>query len=108
MLQPTVSATASPATAATAARPAHWHRPDPVGDVLAVAWRPGAAEPREIRVRPELHGQLLAELDPDTRAVVEACHVLGHPIAVRLVVAGDLPVCPGFEVLRAGPATTAG
>jgi hypothetical protein len=102
VLQPTVSRTDSASVA-----PVHWHRPDPVGDVLAVAWRPGVAEPREIRVRPELYGLLLAELDPEARAVVEARRAIGFPAAVRLVVDPDLPTTPGFEVVRAGPAATA-
>jgi hypothetical protein len=74
-----------------------------VGDVLAVAWRPGVAAPREIRVRPALYERLLAELDPEARAAVEARHAIGEPAAVRLVVVTELPASPGFEVVRAGP-----
>jgi hypothetical protein len=75
-----------------------------VGDVLAVAWRTGAAVPQEIRVRPELYERLLAELDPTARAVVEEQAVIGGPETVRLVVAAELPALPGFEVVRARPA----
>ncbi len=103
MSESDVSSTASPAIDPQA----HWHRPDPVGDVLAVALRPGLAPPREIRVRPELYERLLAELDPEARAGVEARGVIGEPVAVRLVIAPDLPAFPGFEVVRAGPVAAA-
>ena len=58
----------------------HWDRPDPVGDILATAWSSAAAEPREIRVRPEVYHCILAELDPAERALVEERGVLGSPI----------------------------
>ncbi|MBM7808396.1 hypothetical protein JOD57_004233 [Geodermatophilus bullaregiensis] len=74
-------------------------RPHVAGDVLAVAWAPGAAPPREIRVRPELHGRLLAELGP---ALAEH-GVLGEPAGVPLVVDPELPEFPGFEVRRIRP-----
>jgi hypothetical protein len=100
--------TASTSTSAIPAGPQpHWHRPDPVGDVLAVARQPGLPEPREIRVRPELYARLLAELDPGARAEVEARGVIGGPVGVRLVVAPGLPVSPGFEVVRAGAGAAA-
>ena len=63
------------------AHPAHWARPDFAGDVLAVAWAPGAAPPREIRVRPELYDRMLAQLDPAVRAGGEL-GVLGEPAGV--------------------------
>ena len=81
----------------------HWDRPDPVGDILATAWTSAAAEPREIRVRPEVYHCILAELDPAQRAFVEEHHVLGSPIAIPLVVDARLPVFPGFEIVRARP-----
>ena len=77
----------------------HWARPDFAGDLLAVAWAPGAAPPREIRVRPELLDRLLAELGP---AVAEH-GVLGEPAGVPLVVDPELPDFPGFEVRRVLP-----
>jgi hypothetical protein len=86
-----------------AAQHAHWGRPDPVGDILATAWSSAAAEPREIRVRPEVHQCILAELDPVERALVEERGVLGSPIAIPLVVDVELPAFPGFEIVRARP-----
>jgi hypothetical protein len=81
----------------------HWGRPDPVGDILATAWSPTAAEPREIRVRPEVYHSILAELDADERALVEERGVLGSLIAIPLVVDAELPAFPGFEIVRARP-----
>jgi hypothetical protein len=81
----------------------HWGRPDPVGDILATAWSAAAAEPREIRVRPEIHQCILAELDPVERALVEERGVLGSPIGIPLVVDVELPAFPGFEIVRARP-----
>ena len=86
-----------------AAQHPHWSRPDPVGDILATAWSPAAAEPREIRVRPEVYHCILAELDPAERALVEERGVLGSPIAIPLVVDAGLPAFPGFEIVRARP-----
>ena len=85
----------------------HWGRPDPVGDILATAWSPAAAEPREIRVRPEVRRSILAELDPVERALVEERGVLGSPVAIPLVVDIRLPAFPGFEIVRARPHTAA-
>jgi hypothetical protein len=81
----------------------HWHRPDPVGDILATAWSPAAAEPREIRVRPEVYHCILAELGPIERAFVEERRLLGSPVAIPLVVDAQLPAFPGFEIVRARP-----
>ena len=85
----------------------HWGRPDPVGDILATAWTAGAAEPREIRVRPEVYHCILAELDPAERALVEERRLLGSPNAIPLVVDAQLPLFPGFEIVRARPHATA-
>jgi hypothetical protein len=85
------------------ARPAHWGPPDPLGDILAIAWRPGAAAPREIRVRPEVHERVLASMPPSDRALTEAHGTVGRPVAVPLVVDPELPPFPGFEVVRALP-----
>src|SRR5687768_18451728 len=81
----------------------HWHPPDPVADILAAAWRPAAAEPREIRVRPELCQCILAELDPADRALVEEHGLLGSPLAIPPVVDAALPALPGIELARARP-----
>jgi hypothetical protein len=87
-----------------AAQHGHWGRPDPVGDILATAWSPAAAEPREIRVRPEVYHCILAELDPVERALVEERRLLGSPPnAIPLVVDAQLPAFPGFEIARAQP-----
>jgi hypothetical protein len=90
-----------------AAQHRHWGRPDPVGDILATAWSSTAAEPREIRVRPEVHQCILAELDPVERGLVEERGVLGSPVAIPLVVDAQLPAFPGFEIVRARPHTAA-
>ncbi|MGY1590648.1 hypothetical protein ACI79D_01600 [Geodermatophilus sp. SYSU D00708] len=99
------SATPAPPPAVphpAAAHPAHWGPPDPLGDILATAWRPGAAPPREIRVRPEVHERVLAQLPPSDRGSRAAQDSAGHP-AVPLVVDPELPPFPGFEVVRVAP-----
>jgi hypothetical protein len=63
-------------------------------DLLAVAWEPGAAPPREVRVRPEL----LARLGPAVPG-----GLLGDPAGVPVVVDAALPRSPGFEVRRVLP-----
>ncbi|MGY1637277.1 hypothetical protein ACI78V_11550 [Geodermatophilus sp. SYSU D00742] len=85
----------------------HWARPDIAGDLVAVAFTPGAAPPREIHVRPELYERLLADLPPGDRAAVVELGVLGGPVGVRLVVDPHLPGSPGFEVVRALPTAPA-
>ncbi|MGY1696021.1 MULTISPECIES: hypothetical protein [unclassified Geodermatophilus] len=74
----------------------------PAGDLLsrhllAVAWEPGAAPPREIRVRPELLDRLAAHLGGG------APGLLGDPAGVPLVADAGLPRSPGFEVRRVPP-----
>jgi hypothetical protein len=86
-----------------AAQHRHWDRPDPVGVILATAWSSGAAEPREIRVRPEVFRCILAELDPAERALLEERGVLGSPAPLPVVVDVQLPALPGFEIVRARP-----
>ena len=90
-----------------AAQHRHWGRPDPVGDILATAWTSTAAEPREIRVRPEVYRCILAELEPVERASVEERGRLGSPVAIPLVVDAQLPAFPGFEIVRALPGAAA-
>jgi hypothetical protein len=90
-----------------AAQHHHWDRPDPVGAILATAWNPAAAEPREIRVRPEVFRCILAELDPADRSLLEERRMLGSPVAIPLVVDVELPAYPGFEIVRARPHATA-
>jgi hypothetical protein len=79
------------------AHPPHWARPDVAGDLVAAAYTRGAAAPREIHVRPELYERVVAELAGVTPGV------LGPPPGVPLVVDPELPVSPGFEVVRARP-----
>jgi len=81
----------------------HWVRPDIAGDIVAFAFAPGAAPPREIRIRKELCERMLAQMPPEERATVVGCGRLGSPIGVPLVVDPDLPVFPGFEVVRTRP-----
>jgi hypothetical protein len=85
------------------ARPTHWGPPDPLGDILAIAWRPGAAPPREIRVRPEVRERVLASMPPSDRATTETRGTVGQPVAVPLVADAELPPFPGFEVVRILP-----
>jgi hypothetical protein len=101
--RPVAGRPVQPQPAPGTAHPPHWARPDAARDVLAVAWAPGLAPPREIRVRPELHDRLLAELDPAARAALAEHGVLGEPAGVPLVVDPALPAFPGFEVVRVRP-----
>jgi hypothetical protein len=86
-----------------AAQHRHWGRPDPLGDILAIAWSSAAAEPREIRVRPEVYHCILAELGRVERALLEERGLLGSPQAIPLVIDAQLPAFPGFEIVRARP-----
>jgi hypothetical protein len=83
--------------------PTHWGRPDIAGDLIGVAVTPGAAPPRELRIRPELYERMLAQLEPDERAAVDGRRLLGPSPGVPLVVDPALPVFPGFEIVRARP-----
>lgn len=83
--------------------PSHWGRPDIAGDLFAVAVTPGAAPPRELRIRPELYERVLAQMTPDERAAVVDRRRLGPPPGVPVVVDPALPAFPGFEVVRARP-----
>jgi hypothetical protein len=85
--------------------PAVAHRPLPglARDLLAVAWEPGAAPPREVRVRPELAGRLGARPGRDGTAPA----LLGEPAGLPLVVDPRLPRSPGFEVRRVPPGARA-
>jgi hypothetical protein len=78
-------------------RPAAPTRSRTGDDVLAVAWAPGAAPPREIRVRPEV----LERLSPGRDAAGHP--LLGDPAGVPVVVDPALPRSPGFEVRRVPP-----
>jgi hypothetical protein len=68
----------------------HWASPDIAGDILAIARRVGAAEPVEIRVRPEVHQDLQGT------AAAPPADLDGIP----LVVDEELPAFPGYEVHR--------
>ncbi len=85
------------------AHPVHWAPPDIAGDILAIACRTGAAAPREIRVRPELRDRMLAQMSPTDRRLVEQHGTIGGAAGVPLVVDEDLPLFPGFEIVRARP-----
>jgi hypothetical protein len=86
-----------------ATHPTHWGRPDIAGDLIAVAVTPGAAPPRELRIRPELYERMLTQLTPDERAAVVGRRLLGPSPGVPVVVDPALPAFPGFEVVRARP-----
>ena len=70
---------------------AHWAVPDIAGDILAIARRVDAAEPVEIRVRPEVYRDLFGE---------PAGALQDELDGIPLVVDGGLPTFPGFEVHR--------
>jgi hypothetical protein len=89
----------NPTTLRPPGHPAHWAPPDPLGDILAIAWRPGAAPPREVHVRAEVRDRVLAQLPPTERGR----GLVGGPADVPLVLDEQLPACPGFEVVRARP-----
>ena len=101
--RPVVDRRVPPQPVPGTARPPHRARPDAARDVLALAWAPGLAPPREIRVRPELHDRLLAELGRAARAALAEHGGLGEPAEVPLVVDPALPAFPGFEVVRVRP-----
>jgi hypothetical protein len=81
----------------------HWLRPDIAGDLVAIAVTPGAAPPRELRIRPELYERMLAPMAPDDRAAVVDTGRLGRLPGVPVVVDPELPDFPGFEIVRARP-----
>ncbi|SET24817.1 hypothetical protein [Geodermatophilus poikilotrophus] len=101
--RPVVDRRVPPQPSPGTARSQHWARPDAARDVLALAWAPGLAPPRQIRVRPELHDRLLAELDPAARVALTDHGLLGEPAGVPVVIDPALPGCPGFEVQRVRP-----
>ncbi|MGY1619707.1 hypothetical protein ACI797_23445 [Geodermatophilus sp. SYSU D00691] len=71
----------------------HWHPPDVLDDILAIARRPGVAEPVEIRIRPEVR-DLLVSQGRDGPVELDG---------IRLVVDEELPAYPGYEIHRALP-----
>lgn len=83
-------------------RPVHWRSADPLRDITAEAWRPGAAPPREIRVRPEVYTRLLIHLDGPARDNLRNGRI-GHPVSVPIVIDGAMPPFPGYEVHRIHP-----
>lgn len=72
-------------------RPAHWAAPDIAGDILAIARRAGAAEPVEIRLRPDVYRDLQLQRPGDPLTDLDG---------IPLVVDEDLPPFPGYEVHR--------
>lgn len=81
----------------------HWRSPNALADILAEAWRPDAAEPRAIHVRPEVAIRMAARMTAGERAVVLQRGTVGHPIGVLLVIDGTLPDFPGYEIHRSQP-----
>jgi hypothetical protein len=73
----------------------HWSPPDVIGDILAEASRPAAAEPVAIHVRPEIH-ELIHRQEQTRR-----CALAGA--GLRLVVDQEIPAVPGYEIHRAAP-----
>jgi hypothetical protein len=71
--------------------PVHWMARDVAGDLLAIARRAGAAEPVEIRVRPEVYRDLQGTGGGDP---------LTHLDGIPVVVDPELPFFPGYEVHR--------
>ena len=87
-----MTATLQSATPAHTVAGASRLRGDLRGDILTEAYRPDAAAPVAIHVRPELADLLRAE-------------PAGHrpPTPLPLVVDADLPASPGYEVHREPP-----
>jgi hypothetical protein len=72
-------------------------------DVLAVARRPSAAAPREIRVRSGLYDRIRREaVAGRARVTVDGCGDVTHVDGIPLVADELLPPVPGFEVRRSG------
>jgi hypothetical protein len=76
----------------------HWLAPDIRGDLLAVARQAGAAEPVEIRVRPELYARIVQQARDEAVSEQDAPTDLAD---IPLVVDADLPAFPGYEIHRA-------
>lgn len=74
-----------------------------VGDILTEAWRPGTVEPVAIHIRPEVYARMLAQMTPLARDATREHRTLGYPDGIPLLVDGDLPPFPGFEVHRRPP-----
>ncbi len=85
----------------------HWTSPDTLGDILAIAHRPDAAEPCEIRVRSEVHSRLLQETSAGTRRIAIQHGTISHLDGIPLVIDDELPAHPGYEVHRASPTRSA-
>ncbi len=76
---------------------------DVFADILSEAWRPGAAEPVAIHVRPELQVRLGPELCPVRHSGSVTRHSLPPAARVPLVVDDRIPTIPGYEIHRAPP-----
>jgi hypothetical protein len=83
----------------------HWQPPDAAGDIAHQAWRPGAAAPRSIHVRPELHRRIAVQAREHRATCVSPG--LGALCGVPLVVDDELPTFPGFEIHRVPPSGVA-
>lgn len=85
----------------------HWQAPDPAGDIARQAFRPDAAEPRVIHVRPELHRLIAAHVRAELEDRLRGGGALFAPSprvwGVPLIVDDRLPIYPGFEIHRVRP-----
>jgi hypothetical protein len=77
----------------------HWTTPDIVGDLLAEALRPAAAEPVAIHIRPELHALICRQAD--AAPAPRSSHGDGRLRGVPIVVDDSIPATPGYEIHRA-------
>lgn len=78
-------------------------RSDVLGDVLSETWRPGAARPVAVHVRPELLARLPVELPRPGTGGTAGEGLAGALQDVPVVVDAEIPVTPGYEVHRAPP-----
>ena len=87
-----MTTTVDPATPAAGEHQERWSTRSLCGDILAEAYRPDAAPPVAVHVRPELCELLLEEPTGST-----------PPTSLPLVVDDDIPTAPGYEIHRAPP-----
>jgi len=81
---------------------ARWEQPHTLEDILDQAPSPEAAAPREIRVRSEVYARLRRERAEHGGAVTaDADGQIRSVDGIPLVVDGELPPSPGYEIHRA-------
>lgn len=89
----------------------HWQPPDPIGDVLAEAFRPDTVAPRLIHARSAIVREMRAEeerrtLEANERGGAERVGFVSPGASlwgVPVVVDDTIPTYPGFEVYRQRP-----